>query len=285
MDDTAERAGDARTGDTTKTDGARPASSGKSSGGSSGKESMKARAKSDGPSSETRGRRRMPAWLAGIIGAIVGFAIATGIVAGVLAGLKDDFRDAFVRVLLDSLNPFTTSEVDRSTEPVLLGMRDLARFVAAEAEYEVLVDLEQDVKYLPGWLAGSHLALVVNGSVESYVEFSDLGPGAIEVSDDGTAVTVTVPEPELAAPRIDLESSHALSEDKGLVDKIGDLFESNSDARQEALEQGSDKIAAAAEESELTERARENTTRTLEALVGSFGYETVTVEFEDHDAG
>jgi hypothetical protein len=226
-------------------------------------------------------RRRMPAWLAGVIGGIVGFAIAAGIVGGVLAGLKEDLRDAFVRVLLDNLNPFTTSQVDHSTEPVLLGLRDLARFVAAEAEYEVLVDLERDVKYLPGWLAGSRLVLVVNGSVESYVDFSDLDPRAIEVSDDGAAVTVTVSEPELAAPRVDLASSHALSEDRGLVDRVGDLFESNSDARQEALAQGSEKIAAAAEESELTGRARENTTKTLEALIGSLGYDTVTVRFED----
>ncbi|MBE1878513.1 DUF4230 domain-containing protein [Myceligenerans pegani] len=238
------------------------------------------------PSSGTehRARRRMPAWVAATLGGIAGFAIAAGIVGGVLAGLKDEFRDAFVRVLLENLNPFTTSQVDRSTEPVLLGMRDLARFVAAEAEYEVLVDLEQDVRYLPGWLAGSRLVLVVNGSVESYVDFSDLDPGAIEVSDDGTAVTVTVPEPELSDPRVDLGSSHALSEDRGLVDRIGDLFESNSDARQEALSQGSEKIAAAAEESSLTERARENTTKTLEALIESFGYETVTVEFEEREA-
>ncbi|MBL0885301.1 DUF4230 domain-containing protein [Myceligenerans indicum] len=236
------------------------------------------------PSSDTTPRRRMPAWLAGIIGGIVGFAIAAGIVGGVLVGLKDDLRDAFIRVLLDDLNPFTTSEIDRSAEPVLLGMRDLARFVAAEAEYEVLVDLEQDVKYLPGWLAGSHLALVVNGSVESYVDFSDLDADAIEISEDGTAVTVTVPEPRLADPAVDLESSHALSEDKGLVDKIGDLFESNSDARQEALSQGSDKIAQAAVDSSLTERARDNTARTLEALITSFGYDSVTVEFEGRAA-
>ncbi|RPF21944.1 DUF4230 domain-containing protein [Myceligenerans xiligouense] len=256
MDDTAGRAGHTGAGD-----GTRP------------------------PSSGTRRARRMPAWLAGTIGALAGLAVASGIVAGVLAGLKDDFRDAFVRVLLDNLNPFTTSEVDHSTEPVLLGMRDLARFVAAEAEYQVLVDLEQDVKYLPGWLAGSRLTLVVNGSVESYVEFSDLDPDAIEISRDGTAVTVTVPEPELAEPRVDLASSHALSEDRGLVDRVGDLFETDTDVRQEALAQGADKIAAAAEESELTGRARENTTRTLEALITSLGYESVTVEFEETGAG
>lgn len=269
MDDTTDRAGEVgvatRTSAEPPPSGKMPVTSGASGGASSG----------------GRSRRGMPAWLAGAIGGIVGFAIAAGIVAGVLAGLKDEIRDAFVRVLLDNLNPFTTSEVDHSTEPVLLGMRDLARFVAAEAEYEVLVDLEQDVRYLPGWLAGSRLALVVNGSVESYVDFADLDADAVEVSEDGTAVTVTVPAPQLADPRVDLDGTRALSEDKGLVTKIGDLFETNSDARQEALAQGSDKIAAAAEDSELTARARENTTKTLEALVTSFGYESVRVNFEE----
>lgn len=224
-------------------------------------------------------RRRMPSWLAGTIGFLVGLALAAGVVFGVLSALRDDFRDAFWRVLVEGLNPFTTSEVDRSERPVLLSMKDLARFVAGEAQYEVLVDLERDVKYVPGWVAGERTVLVVNGSVEAYVDFEGLTEEAVAISDDGTTVSVTLPEPELAEPRIDLDTSRALTEDRGLVDRVGDFFDTDTDARQEALAAAQDQIAAAAEESDLDERARANTVKTLEVMLSASGFDQVVVEF------
>lgn len=224
-------------------------------------------------------RRRMPSWLAGIIGFLVGLALAAGVVFGVLSALRDDFRDAFWRVLVEGLNPFTTSEVDRSERPVLLSMKDLARFVAGEAQYEVLVDLERDVKYVPGWVAGERTVLVVNGSVEAYVDFEGLTEEAIAISDDGATVSVTLPEPELAEPRIDLDTSRALTEDRGLVDRVGDFFDTDTDARQEALAAAQDQIASAAEKSDLDERARANTVKTLEVMLSASGFDQVVVEF------
>ena len=224
-------------------------------------------------------RRRMPSWLAGTIGFLVGLALAAGVVFGVLSVLRDDFRDAFWRVLVEGLNPFTTSEVDRSERPVLLSMKDLARFVAGEAQYEVLVDLERDVKYVPGWVAGERTVLVVNGSVEAYVDFAGLTEEAIAISDDGTTVSVTLPEPELAEPRIDLDTSRALTEDRGLVDRVGDFFDTDTDARQEALAAAQDQITDAAEESDLDERARANTVKTLEVMLSASGFDQVVVEF------
>jgi hypothetical protein len=224
-------------------------------------------------------RRRMPSWLAGTIGFLVGLALAAGVVFGVLSALRDDFRDAFWRVLVNGLNPFTTSEVDRSERPVLLSMKDLARFVAGEAQYEVLVDLERDVKYVPGWVAGERTVLVVNGSVEAYVDFAGLTEEAIAISDDGTTVSVTLPAPELAEPRIDLDTSRALTEDRGLVDRVGDFFDTDTDARQEALAAAQDQIATAAEESDLDERARANTVKTLEVMLSASGFDQVVVEF------
>lgn len=236
--------------------------------------------KDAGPTPDGRApRRRMPAWLAGVLGFLLGLAVAAGLVVGVLSALRDDFRDAFVRVLVEGLNPFTTSEVDRSETPVLLSMQDLARFVAGEAQYEVLVDLERDVRYVPGWLAGERTVLVVNGSVEAYVDFTGLTADAIEISDDGATVSVTLPQPELAEPRIDLEASRALTEDRGLVDRVGDFFDTDTDARQEALAAAQDRIAAAATGSDLEERARTTTALTLEAMLSSLGYDQVLVEF------
>ncbi|KQY96274.1 hypothetical protein ASD19_10090 [Microbacterium sp. Root53] len=227
----------------------------------------------------TRPRRRMPAWLAGAIGFVLALVLVVGMVAGVVGGMREGVRDAFLGALLDDLNPFSRSELERSTEPVLTSLRDLARFVAAEAEYEVLVDLESDVEHLPAWLAGERLSLVAHGTVEAFVDFETLDARAIRISPDGDAVTVTVPEPELTEPSIDLDASHVLSHERGLIDRVGDLLAPDTDARQEALAKGRDEIAAAAAESDLAGRAKENTARTLETLLASLGYARVTVEF------
>lgn len=232
-----------------------------------------------GSGAATAPRRRMPAWLAGTIGFFVGLALAAGAVLGVLSALREEFRDAFWRVLVEGLNPFTTSEVDRSERPVLLSIRDLSRFVAGEAQYEVLVDLERDVRYVPGWVAGERTVLVVNGSVEAYVDFADLTEDSVEISDDGRTVSVTLPEPELAEPRIDLEGSRALTEDRGLVDRVGDFFDTDTDARQEALAAAQDQIADVAQDSDLDERARANTVKTLEVMLSSSGFDQVVVDF------
>lgn len=226
-----------------------------------------------------RARRRIPAWLAGAIGFVLALVLVVGVLAGIVGGMREGVRDAFLGALVDDLNPFSRSELDRSTEPVLTSLRDLARFVAAEAEYEVLVDLESDVEHLPAWLAGERLSLVAHGTVEAFVDFDGLDARAIRVSSDGQSVTVTVPEPALTEPSIDLDASHILSHERGLIDRVGDLLAPDTDARQEALAEGRDRIAGAAAESELAGRAKENTARTLETMLTSLGYESVTVEF------
>jgi hypothetical protein len=111
------------------------------------------------------------------------------------------------------------------------------------------------------------------------VDFADLTEDAIAISDDGETVSVTLPEPRLAEPRIDLDTSRALTEDRGLVDRMGDFFDTDTDARQEALAAAEDRIAAAAQDSDLDERARTNTVKTLEGMLSSLGYDQVVVEF------
>ena len=135
-------------------------------------------------------------------------------------------------------------------------------------QHQVLVDLERDVKYVPGWVVGERTVLVVNGSVEAYGDFAARTQEAIEISDDGVMVSVTLPEPELAEPRIDLDTSRALTEGRGLVDPGGRLPRTPTPTcarRRSPLRRTG--IAAAARESDLDERARANTVKTLEGDV------------------
>ncbi|MEG3615712.1 DUF4230 domain-containing protein [Isoptericola haloaureus] len=179
-----------------------------------------------------------------------------------------------------ALNPFQTEEVDRSEPPVLVSIQNLARFVAAQGSYQVVLDLEQDTKYVPDWLMGERTIFLADGSVEVYVDFRELTEDSVIVSEDGSTATVMLPEPALAEPRIDLEQSRALSESRGLINRAEDFFADDVGSRQETLLKAEGLLTEAAEASGLTNRAEENTRKTLEGLLGGLGYETVEVVFE-----
>ena len=101
-----------------------------------------------------------------------GVALVAGIaVAGVVG-----FR------LLDS--PFTTTTKDHSPPPVLTELRDLSDFHAAQAQFEVTLDLEKDVKYIPSAIAGERVQFLGHrDDVPALLAASDR-QRRIRVSDD-----------------------------------------------------------------------------------------------------
>ncbi|WP_206074539.1 DUF4230 domain-containing protein [Antribacter gilvus] len=217
-------------------------------------------------------RFRWRTLLTAFIGTVAGLVLVVAIGLGVLWAFKDEITSA--------LNPFATETVDRSTPPVLLSIKDLARFVAAEGNYEVVVDLEEDTRYVPDWLAGERTLFIAHGSVESYVDFRQITEDDITISEDGTAVELVLPRPELAEPRLDLERSRAISEDRGLINRLNDFFGGDNDSRQEVLAKAEEMLGEAAGSSDLEDRAEENTRKTLAGMLTSLGFETVTVTYE-----
>lgn len=216
--------------------------------------------------------RGLPLLVQSLLGTVLGMLLVLVLLLGTLWAFRDEIAGA--------LNPFGTETIDRTSPPVLLSIQDLARFVAAEGNYEVVVDLEEDTRFVPDWLAGERTLFIANGSVEAYVDFRDLTEESITVSDDGTAVEVVLPRPQLAEPRLDLERSRAISESRGLINRVNDFFSGDSDSRQEVLLLSEQKMAEAAEASDLDARAEENTRKTLEGMLVPLGFEIVTVTFE-----
>src|SRR4051812_23631958 len=101
--------------------------------------------------------------------------------------------------LIPSLNPFKTETVDR-TQPVLLkSLADLSDYHAATANLQQVVDVERDAKLVPSFIKGQRTLFLAAGSVDAAVDFRGLGkaPGAVEVSGDRRAVTITLPPAHL----------------------------------------------------------------------------------------
>ena len=174
--------------------------------------------------------------------------------------------------------PFEEQVVDRSRPALLESLADLEEFHAAKATFQVVVDLERDVRYVPSLISGERTTYLAVGSVDGLVDFDRLGTDAVQT--DGTSVTFTLPAPRLDEARIDLAESRVLDRDRGVVDRVAGALSDEPTSDRDVALLAQDKLASAAVQSDLLERTEANTRAMLTGLAGSFGYDDVTVRFE-----
>lgn len=176
-------------------------------------------------------------------------------------------------------NPFTTETQDRSAPPVLLELRNLADFHAAQAQFEVTLDIEDDVQWVPSFVAGERVQFIAVGTVDAVVDFRALDAKSVVVDEDTSTVTVTLGAVSLQRPVLDMEQSHVMNRDRGLINRVSGMFNDNPTSETRLFREAEDKIASAATQTELVGRAETNVTLSLTALIRALGYENVIVEF------
>jgi hypothetical protein len=176
---------------------------------------------------------------------------------------------------------FGTDTHDRSGPALLESVRDISRYDAATGNFQVVVDLEKDTKFLPDAIRGSRTLYVGAGSVDAYVDLGRLDEKDVTVNEDRTVATLRLPHAELGKPALDPDRSYAVSKQRGVLDRLGDLFSDNPNSEQAVQKLAVRHIGEAADESGLTKRAEENTTGMLEGLLHSLGFEKVTVTYGD----
>ena len=172
--------------------------------------------------------------------------------------------------------PFQTEEIDRSQPTLLTSIQDISQFHAAVGNFEVVLDLEEDVAWVPSFIAGERSLFVAAGTVNAYVDLSTLAEGDLTLSEDGKTVTIRLPEAQLDKPNLDQERTYLYSQDRGIVNRVGDAFSQQD--QQRFYQQSEERIAAAAAESELKKQAEQNTEA---MLVGMFDALDIDVTFVD----
>ena len=178
-----------------------------------------------------------------------------------------------------AFDPFGSDTVDRSGPTVLQEIRRLEEFTAAEGSFTQDVDLEEDAKFLPGFLSGQRVVALVTGSVRATVDFGQLDEDSIEVSEDGTTIRLTLPDPVLSDADIDESSARIISRERGLVDRVDDFFAANPIDDAPLYQAAEEKVERAAKESNLIEEARENTERWLTTFLGAAGFDNVEISW------
>ncbi|MER5339883.1 DUF4230 domain-containing protein [Streptomyces mirabilis] len=209
--------------------------------------------------------KRMPAWAKAITAVVLVLVVLfAGLRLAVLPGLRDLFG---------------TQTHDRSGPALLKSIQDMSRYDAASGNFQVVVDLEKDAKYLPDAIRGTRTLYVGAGTVEAYVDLGALAKKDVTVDADRTTATLRLPHAFLGKPALDPNRSYAVSKQRGLLDRLGDFFSDNPDSEQAVQKLAVKHIGDAAKDSELTKRAEENTTGMLDGLLRSLGFKEVSVSY------
>ena len=209
--------------------------------------------------------RRMPGWAKALTALVVVLAVLlAGIRLAVLPGIKDLFG---------------TDTHDRSGPTLLKSIQDLSHYDAASGNFQVVVDLEKDAKYLPDAIRGTRTLYVGAGTVDAYVDLGKVGDRDVTVNGDRTSATLRLPHAQLGKPALDVDHSYTVSKQRGLLDRLGDLFSDNPDSEHAVQQLAVRHIADAARSSGLTARAETNTTGMLEGLLKSLGFKEVHVSY------
>ncbi|MGW7309704.1 DUF4230 domain-containing protein [Streptomyces sp. NPDC054835] len=219
------------------------------------------RRSSRGTRPEGSARRRWP--LAAVV--LVVLAVALMLVGQILR--------------LPGLDVFGTDVKDRSGPAVLKSVQDMHRYEGAAGTYQVVVDLEQDARFLPAAIRGTRTLYVATGGVTAYVELGGVGKDAVTVDAQRTTATLRLPHARLGSPALDPERSYAVSKQRGLLDRLGDLFSDNPASERAVNVLAARRIGDAARQSDLTSRAERNTTSMLQGLLRALGFERVTVTY------
>ncbi|MFE1456142.1 DUF4230 domain-containing protein [Streptomyces sp. NPDC058735] len=211
--------------------------------------------------------RRVPGW-AKVVAALVVVLVVffAGIRLSVIPGVKDLFG---------------TETHDRSGPALLKSIQDISRYDAASGNFQVVVDLEKDAKFLPDAIRGTRTLYVGAGTVDAYVDLGRVGENDVRVNEDRTSATLRLPHAKLGRPALDPDRSYAVSKQRGLFDRLGDLFSDHPNGEQAVQKLAVRHIGDAAKESELTARAESNTTGMLQGLLRSLGFKEVLVTYGD----
>lgn len=203
-----------------------------------------------------------------ILKVLKGVAILAGAVLGAVGGAS-----------LLGFNEYPWSEQSTDQTVILQSIKDVSQLQSAIGTFELVVDTGDDNAAMPDIISGRRTLFVAVGTVDAHVDLSGIDEGDLKVSSDGKSATLRLPEAQLEKPNLDHEASRVYRSDRGVLDRIADVF--GSPEQSAILLRAETDMAAAAEKSELRERASTNARSTLTGLFNSFGMQ---VTFLDADA-
>jgi len=210
------------------------------------------------PGSSQNGTSRMPGILLG--------AGLTIVLVGALAWLSSGIGLWHLMSMLRR-GP-TQINVDQPT--VVRQIQQLQRLETVSYTMDKIISGEHANAYMPKFLAGDRLLLVVHGEVVGGINLASLQPGDVLIR--GQRVSIHLPAAEVFSTRIDNAKTRVYSRDTGLLSSPDPNLE--SEVREEAERQ----LLQAALQDGILKTAAENARSTISSLLKGFGFHEVDIQ-------
>jgi hypothetical protein len=183
------------------------------------------------------------------VGFLLGFIVAS-LMAAVVVWL---FRSA------------GAPRIDTSRPTVVRQIQQLQRLETVAFNMDKIISGGWESRYLPTFLAGERLLLIVAGDVTAGVDLGRMAAANIIVS--GQTIRMKIPDTEVFATRVDNERTRVYSRETGLFTRVDRNLE--SDVRREAERQ----IRQGALDNGILQVAAANARTTLQSFLRGLGFD------------
>ena len=161
----------------------------------------------------------------------------------------------------------TQINVDQPT--VVRQIQQLRRLETVSYTMDKIISGEHANAYLPKFLAGDRLLLVVHGEVVAGIDLAGLRPG--DVSIQGQKASIHLPAAEVFSTRIDNARTKVYSRDTGLFSSPDPNLES------EVREVAERQLQQAALQDGILKSAADNARTTISSMLQGFGFHEVDI--------
>ena len=189
-----------------------------------------------------------------VLGTFLGAAL-TLVVVGALVWLSTELRGR--------------TQINVNQPTVVRQIQQLQRLETVSYTMDKIISGEHANAFLPKFLAGDRLLLVVHGEVVGGINLAALQPGDVMVQ--GQKVSIHLPAAEVFSTRIDNARTKVYSRDTGLFSSPDPNLE--SEVREEAERQ----LQQAALQDGILKTAADNARSTISGMLHGFGFHEVDI--------
>ena len=193
------------------------------------------------------------------------FAIVMVVLVGALAWFSNGL--GFLHLMSSLRGGRTRINVDQPT--VVRQIQQLQRLETVSYTMDKIISGEHANAFLPKFLTGDRLLLVVHGEVVAGINLAGLQPGDVLIQ--GQKVSIHLPAAQVFSTRIDNARTKVYSRDTGLFTSPDPNLE--SEVREEAERQ----LLQAALQDGILKTAGDNARSTISSMLKGFGFHEVDI--------
>jgi hypothetical protein len=209
-------------------------------------------------------RRSTGAWILGIL---LGATLAVILIGG-FVWMTTGLGLLHVLTTLREGNKTTQINVDQPT--VVRQIQQLQRLETVNYSLDKIISGERSNPYLPKFLVGDRLLLVMHGQVIAGIDLAGVQPADVTVA--GDKVSIKLPAAEVFTTSLDNTKTRVYSRETGLLSSTDPFLE--SEVRQEAERQ----LTEAALQDGILAMAAQNGKTTIAGLLRGIGFREVEVQ-------